>query len=142
MRQIRLIDSLAQTFLKLGRQLKVFVFKSEAYFQKVIKSKLFGEIFAKLGSFELLEEENKYLCKAFGVIVRHGQMSLTFQTADVALEEEVNGKREVLGAVLCHVRHESNFANDGASVCRVIVDGLQCNLDFSRRVILVKVYHL
>jgi len=118
------------------------VFKSEAYFQKVIKSKLFGEIFAKLDSFKLLEEENKYFCKAFGVIVRHGQMSLTFQTADVALEEEINGKWEVLRVVLCHVWHESNFANECAAVCRVIVDGLQCYLDFSRRVILVKVYHL
>ena len=69
-------------------------------------------------------------------------MTLTLQTADVALEEEVNREGEVARIVLNHVWYESNFANNGACVCGVIVYSFQCNFYFSRRVVLVKVYHL
>jgi hypothetical protein len=67
--QIRLIDGLSQGFFKLRRQLKVFMFEGKADLEEVVESKLFSKIVAELSSFELLEEEHEYFCKAFRVFV-------------------------------------------------------------------------
>jgi|FrelakmetLWP11LW_1041352.scaffolds.fasta_scaffold636083_1 hypothetical protein len=45
------------------------MFEGKADLEEVVESKLFSKIVAELSSFELLEEEHEYFCKAFRVFV-------------------------------------------------------------------------
>lgn len=91
----------------------------------------------------MLEKEHKDLGEALWVLIRHRQVPLTLQAANVALKEEVDREWVVATVVvLLDVRHEGNLANGCIGVCCVLVDGLKSYFDLGRWIVLIEVDHL
>ena len=103
------IDGRSESFLELGRKFKVFMLHRETDWDQAVEAKILCEAVIELGVSKLLEEEHKNFGETFWILIRDRQVALTLQAANVALDEEVQGKGKFRAvSVLQDARHESD----------------------------------
>ena len=103
------IDGRSESFLELGRKLKVFMLHREIDRDQAVEAKLLFKVVIELGVSKLLEEEHKNFGEIFWVLIRDRQVALTLQAPNEALDEEVQRKGKFRTvSVRQDARHESD----------------------------------
>ena len=114
---------------------------SEPHSQHVVEAVFFLELRIESRIIERLEEKNNQLRQSAWVFICHCQMSITFEAAIVALDQEGEGEGIVFVRVF-NVRDNRNFPDLYVSASGVGIDRCDCNIDLFRWEVLVQIDNL
>ena len=74
--------------------------KSKRYLNQIVEPKSFSKIAIKPHIFKLMEIQAQHLTQLLGILITDGNVTLSGQATNVALQKECQREREVLAEVV------------------------------------------